>query len=331
MFFLVLALCGFAASLFVHVSSALGYLPFGPAPVILLLHVGVFVVFIPACFALKGRPQFDRAALQKMLGSRVAAMLVLGLFFYAIVNFMLFAALGPRGTPAFDGTKYVERHRGGEEREITAAEYRRLRAWQVRGFSGHWLVFYAASAALFIGRLRARPEDDVVESELAIVVPSRKLASHVAAQGLPLGLRGSMLVDGSDAAALASAIAAKLASAGIAVARIEGRPALQFKGSRSGLSSRDVMFAAITRAGEISVSAERARLRVAYQLDTSPLVKMATGGVAAMGVFVLVASRGNALHVIPVVGVGWLWLVGGNFLFARSAIRKLIGTCAKGG
>jgi hypothetical protein len=116
--FVGLALLGLFLSLLSHLCGVLGLpQPLGAAT--WWLHVGVFVVGLPALFAggewaSPGRPAWLR---------RLAS----GLFVYAFVNFFTFAAMvlltgwgdGPHSSPLW-----------------------------FRGFSGHWMVFYAMAAAM---------------------------------------------------------------------------------------------------------------------------------------------------------------------------------------
>ncbi|MFT6634317.1 hypothetical protein [Alcanivorax sp.] len=122
--FSLLALLGFIASLAAHIAGYAGIeRPFGinPWP----LHVGIFVVWFPAVLASmklsKGFPQKDmwKAALrgcQKWMRHALY-----GLFGYAFLSFFAFFVLA-----------------GDGENEAST----------VRGFSGHWLIFYFAAFAI---------------------------------------------------------------------------------------------------------------------------------------------------------------------------------------
>lgn len=126
--FAVLSLAGLVLSLYVHINALMGgQMP----PTTWGLHVGIFVVWFPAVFvaqrrvgntrrkdfwkvALKGAPDWMRY-------------LIYGLFVYAFLNFFVFIA----SAPAHNSSS------GGEESPSV---------W--RGFSGHWMVFYAAAFAI---------------------------------------------------------------------------------------------------------------------------------------------------------------------------------------
>lgn len=122
--FMFLALAGFFASLIAHVCGYMGIdKPFGISP--WPLHVGIFVVFFPAVLASqklsKNYPQNDmwRAALRGCPPWMLQFFYIL--FGYAILSFIGFAMLN-----------------AGNKSESST----------IRGFSGHWLIFYYASFAM---------------------------------------------------------------------------------------------------------------------------------------------------------------------------------------
>jgi hypothetical protein len=105
-----------------------------------ILHMGIFVVWIPAVFVAKARvgnvnrKDFWKVVLQ---GSPDwIRYMVYGFLGYAVLNFALFMLKAPTGSTGM----------------IPPAE-----VW--RGFSGHWMAFY--SAALAILYAAARSGDDV--------------------------------------------------------------------------------------------------------------------------------------------------------------------------
>ena len=79
-------------------------------------------------------------------------MTILGavIFVYAIVNFMLFMVATEGGSPTIQDGKYLLLNHGELIREISLEEYSAFKANEVRGFSGHWLVFYYVAAACFL-------------------------------------------------------------------------------------------------------------------------------------------------------------------------------------
>jgi len=126
--FIALAAVGFILSVAAHLAAIAGSpIPLGKA--VWALHIGMFVVWLPTVLvayrmtrganrkdfwkiALVGCPKWMRTALYVIFG-------------YAILNFVLFmATTASRSQP-----------KGDAPREV------------IRGFSGHWMVFYGAAFA----------------------------------------------------------------------------------------------------------------------------------------------------------------------------------------
>lgn len=152
-----LALVGFGLSLLAHVAALFGVDVQTHVPSVWLLHVGIFVVFVPMVFQLRslGSSTDARALLR---GIPVwPALLVVLLFVYALVNFLVFVGGSGPGSPALRGSSFVLERKGVLIRQITESEYRTFRAAEIRGFSGHWLVFYFVPFTHFILRRRERP------------------------------------------------------------------------------------------------------------------------------------------------------------------------------
>jgi hypothetical protein len=129
LFLAALALIGLALSILCHLAALSGSAgPLGRFA--WLLHIGVFVVWIPAVL-ISGRKartvnrrDFWKVALRAC--PRWMKYTVYGFFGYAALNFIIFMA-----SPASIG--------GGPDPMPPAV---------VRGFSGHWMVFYSTAAAL---------------------------------------------------------------------------------------------------------------------------------------------------------------------------------------
>ena len=134
--FIGLAAVGLVLSMLVHLSALFGQpIPLGRK--VWGLHFGIFAVWIPAVivttlssrgvvrkdfwkFALRGCPEWFRY-------------LTYGLFGYSLVNFAIFlfkTAKVSRGEPPSEEVKLI-------------------------GFSGHWMVFYAAALGLLWSFVRA--------------------------------------------------------------------------------------------------------------------------------------------------------------------------------
>jgi hypothetical protein len=132
--FMALAALGFAISLGVHLLALSGRLPPG-GKAVYAMHFGLFVVWIPAVLVAMRLSQGQRSRLswdQILDGCpawmRYAAM---GLFGYAFLNFFL-----AFGIPA-------QNNFGGE-----------LTPEVLRGFSGHWMLFYGLAFATLLSAYR---------------------------------------------------------------------------------------------------------------------------------------------------------------------------------
>ena len=126
--FMALAIVGFILSVAAHLSAIAGLpIPFGHA--VWVLHIGIFVVWLPTVLVAY---RLTRGAKRKDLWKVALVgcptwmrMALYGIFGYAILNFVLFMAT-TAGHP---------QPRGDAPPEV------------VRGFSGHWMVFYGAAFA----------------------------------------------------------------------------------------------------------------------------------------------------------------------------------------
>jgi hypothetical protein len=139
--FMTLAGAGFLLSLGVHVASLFGIaMPGGET--VFALHAGIFVVWIPT--VLLGPPMRGQAGRKfwSELREGLPRWMYRGiqvLFVYALVNFVLFASNAPK----------------------KSASSPKAPPAVVRGFSGHWLVFYGtAFAVLYAARSRPEPEPE---------------------------------------------------------------------------------------------------------------------------------------------------------------------------
>ena len=131
----IAALVGFTLSLLVHVAALWGIDASMQYPVVKLLHIGMFVVFIP--FVLSCRKTLGpcpTAAEMRAVCPGWASASGVALLFYALLNFFTFAA----------------NEHGHLILEITSSQYALARANVMRGFSGHWLLFYYWPFAYFM-------------------------------------------------------------------------------------------------------------------------------------------------------------------------------------
>jgi hypothetical protein len=150
----------FATTVFVHVSTFFPIDPMDRWPGVMLLHVAVFPPFIAAIYFAKraDRTQSKDAGLDPVMNATPKWMprLLKGLFAYAIFNFGMFLTLNEGGGPHEKDGKYVLSSHGRVIRELTEHEYHRQRAYVVRGFSGHWMMFAYASLTFMVGSARLR-------------------------------------------------------------------------------------------------------------------------------------------------------------------------------
>jgi hypothetical protein len=139
--FICLAMLGLVLSLIAHVSALLGMpQPLGSAA--WGLHIGIFVVWLPAVITANRlvkdfrQKDFWKAALRGC--PAWLRWLTYAFFAYAIINFVTFIVVAPRGKqdPAAPTPPVV-----------------------FRGFSGHWMAFYSAAAAILYSALVVRRHD----------------------------------------------------------------------------------------------------------------------------------------------------------------------------
>jgi hypothetical protein len=80
---------------------------------------------------------------------RWARYTVKAFFAYAVINFALFFVLSKGGAAEERDGRYVLHNHGEIIRELSPEEYEQQRAYVLRGFSGHWMVFYLVPAVFF--------------------------------------------------------------------------------------------------------------------------------------------------------------------------------------
>ena len=142
--FQILALLGFIISTSVHITSIFGVILFEGA---MLLHIGVFIVFIPAIFVnFKTLQAFNFkhsifklnpiAQLKALLRGCPDWMIkfTYALFAYAILNFIYFSV--------------TQNSTGRADMSGVPPEV-------LRGFSGHWMIFYWAAFAILYSHVHS--------------------------------------------------------------------------------------------------------------------------------------------------------------------------------
>ena len=135
--FMLLAACGFALSMAAHGMALAGaVIPGGK--LVLALHIGIFVVLLPVVF-------LSRKTARNANGKDFWKIALAGcpvwmrrgfyvLFAYGIFNFILLIAT----------TVGQPKHQTGDALPSV-----------IRGFSGHWMVFYGAAFAVLYSRIHA--------------------------------------------------------------------------------------------------------------------------------------------------------------------------------
>ena len=147
---------GWMSALIVNILSIVDIDISERVPFIWLLHIGIFVVWIPAILKLKKNQAFNHLQKSSILarGNPAASfkvvfrntptwltIIALAGFFYAVINFTLFAA-GQPGVPEIQNGNYILQNHGQLIKTLTEQEYHHYKANEARGFSGHWIAFY---------------------------------------------------------------------------------------------------------------------------------------------------------------------------------------------
>jgi hypothetical protein len=155
--FACLAAVGLILSAVVHFSTFAGADPIDIFPLVWLLHVGIFLVFIPALFASQEAQAGGQGSSACIFANAPKWMVGMAMLFfvYALVNFGVFMFLMREGQPTQrkDGTFAVTDH-GELVRRISEDEFHHLQGLEARGFSGHWLLFYSWALTILVSTIR---------------------------------------------------------------------------------------------------------------------------------------------------------------------------------
>lgn len=159
--FFYVAVGGFISALLAHLLSLLGVNLQDVFPPIFILHLIIFVVWIPAVLKLNNikkeykikygeYPKITPLNLRKFIPHTPKILLMLPVFFliYGAFSFFLFQITVEGGGPSIIDAKYVLSNHGDVIREITFAEYQKFQAAEIRFFSSLWLVFYSAASLM---------------------------------------------------------------------------------------------------------------------------------------------------------------------------------------
>jgi hypothetical protein len=158
--FLCAGICGFVASLAVHLGTYFTDHARSDSLAVYALH-GFCLVMCFLMFPFTRRMEKlwgRRATFAKDYGGRRGQRIINVLFAYALINFMLFLGISVAKGQMRVWEKDQTYHARGwsVDREISEAEYLQHRVRELRGFSGHWMLFFALPALFF---LQLKPVD----------------------------------------------------------------------------------------------------------------------------------------------------------------------------
>ena len=154
-----LAIFGLVASAIAHFSTFFGINPQRVFPPIWALHILIFIVWLPVVLSCRKICTKDKRKDFWKLATRNAPgwmkVLSTALFAYAFINFFItIFVLNEGGVPSeINGQKVIHNH-GNVIRELTDNEYETHQAYNVRTFSGHWMIFYAMGMTVLYSRMK---------------------------------------------------------------------------------------------------------------------------------------------------------------------------------
>jgi hypothetical protein len=155
--FALLAALGLLISIAANVSTFFGVEPMHRWPYLWLLHLGIFVVFIPAGSVQIQHGNKKPFRWRDVFGGLPAWMrwMLVSMIIYAPVNALAFAIVCGSGGPSKepDGTYAMTSH-GRILRMLTADEYHRASGYEFRFMSSWWIMFYSISVALLLSALK---------------------------------------------------------------------------------------------------------------------------------------------------------------------------------
>ena len=172
--FVLLAALGLLISIAANVSTFFGVEPMHRWPDLWLLHLGVFVVFIPAISVQSQYRNETPFRWRDVFGGVPAWLrwLLVWLIVYAPVSALAFVIVCGSGGPSKepDGTYAMTSH-GRILRTLTANEYHRASGYEFRFMSSWWIAFYSISLALLVSAMirqkaLASRQDTTVQSGL---------------------------------------------------------------------------------------------------------------------------------------------------------------------
>lgn len=159
--FFAVAVVAFVFNVGVHVAALLGFDCVAVfEPLMLFLVLPTFVVWIPAILELRSRqkrelPEPSRRSFSQIfrlpfLGSpRWLKWFTVGVFAYAVINFMIFMGHTHGGAPSQQDGEFVLQSHGRVIKKLSRNEYKAYKLNETRGFSGHFLPFLLFGVAIF--------------------------------------------------------------------------------------------------------------------------------------------------------------------------------------
>jgi hypothetical protein len=157
-----LALTCWMLGLLIHLLSIADINVTEKVPFVWVLHLLIFVVWFPVVLDLKNNEELQEYQQAGMLNRmspidffKIAfketptwmSVIAVGGFLYAVVNFILFIT-SQGGTPDIVNGQYVLQNHGQIIETLTEQEFQHYKANEVRGFSGHWILFYGIATAI---------------------------------------------------------------------------------------------------------------------------------------------------------------------------------------
>lgn len=157
-YFFYVALIGWVLSVIIHLMAVGGIDVQSTIPFVWVMHIGIFPLWFAAIMKLKKNPEIGaskdlkpnptvmfKAMFANTPGWMIA--LALGGFGYAMINFFLFMT-SDQGEAVMESGRYILERKGHFIRELSLEEYTKQKANTVRGFSGHWILFYGIATAI---------------------------------------------------------------------------------------------------------------------------------------------------------------------------------------
>lgn len=137
---------GLLLSVIVHLATVGGLNLFAESEFTFLLHAAIFPSFfymiLSARKNLKGLKRGEFNSLLFKSSPKFVAYAGIAVFVYALVNFGYSMLHLLEGSPTVKDGVYILENHGRHVKDLTELEYFSLKRMELRGFSGHWLLFF---------------------------------------------------------------------------------------------------------------------------------------------------------------------------------------------